>query len=319
MPVEPLVSVIIPVHNRAAYLREAIDSVLSQTYRAIEVVVVDDGSTDGSVALAESIARDDPRVRTVRMQNEGPSAARNAGLDHARGEFICFLDADDWIMPDKIRRQMNALHARPDVDLVYSDFWRFKDADGTVLESFRGPPPVPFPGILVYRNWFGIMAPLFRRRLLERVGRFDTSLRWAEDWDFWYRCARHTEFLFEPGVLAMVRLHASQATRDDINLTRGCLRFAAKHFSADRANRRSNMAAFHLSRAIHFKQQGSYIRCAFHLLRFAASANSPVEARFVWNLVRWAPTRTVGVLGKDSLFDSAGAAIDESPSPAEAV
>jgi glycosyltransferase involved in cell wall biosynthesis len=292
---EPLVSVIIPVYNGARFIRQAIDSVLSQIYPAVEVVVVNDGSTDESLAIAEDIAQRDARVRVVHKRNGGLSAARNTGIEHARGGYLTFLDADDWILPHKICGQMDVLRARPDVDFVYSDYHRVNDADGTVFELYRGVPPVPFPDILVYRNWLGVMASLLRRRLVERVGQFDPALRASEDRDYWYRCAQHTKFVYAPGIVGMRRLHGNQMTGDNDRMTQAQRQFAAKHFADDRLKLRSNMTAFHLARAMHDKQSGAYARCALHLARFAASANSLAEARFVWNLVR-APMVPVGKL-----------------------
>lgn len=293
---ESLVTVVIPVYNGAQFLRQSVASALAQTYPNVEVLIVDDGSTDGTGQLADLMASSEPRVRVVHKANAGLAAARNTGIEHASGAYLNFLDADDWLLPEKIARQIKRLQERPDVDLVYSDYQKISDPDWTVFDMNREAPPLPFADILVYRNWFGVMAPLIRRRLIERAGAFDPAFRSAEDWDFWYRCAQVTEFLYEPGILSMVRLHGNQMTGNDRRMTEAQLQFAAKHFSGDRKKRRSHAAAFHLLRAIRFRQADSPLRCGYHLARFAASVNSPAEARFVWKLVRQTPMTQAGAL-----------------------
>lgn len=111
---QPLISCIVPVYNGELYLREAIDSILAQTYRPLEIIVVDDGSTD---ATPDVVAGYGDRLRYIRQPNAGPGAARNHGLNLAQGEFIAFLDADDLWHPDKLARQMTRFLNRPDLDL----------------------------------------------------------------------------------------------------------------------------------------------------------------------------------------------------------
>ena len=114
-PPEPgLVSCVIPVYNGARYLAESIESVLAQEYRPLEVIVVDDGSTDGTGAVLDAFG---DRIRSFRQENGGPSVARNRGMEMSRGEFIAFLDADDLWVPDKLRLQLDAMEARPYLDL----------------------------------------------------------------------------------------------------------------------------------------------------------------------------------------------------------
>jgi len=122
----PIVSVVIPAYNAAAYVRQAIDSVLTQTYPDVEAVVVDDGSTDETGAIVDAIALGEPRVNVIHRSNEGRSTARNTGVEHARGEYLCFLDADDWILPDNIQRQIDVLSRLPGANLVYSEYHLFR-------------------------------------------------------------------------------------------------------------------------------------------------------------------------------------------------
>jgi glycosyltransferase involved in cell wall biosynthesis len=131
---DAVVSVIIPCYDCEQYVGEAIDSVLSQDHRSLELIVVDDGATDQSVAAAQSRANSDPRVRVLRLaRNLGRAAALNAGIDGARGEFICFLDADDLLSPGRLTKQVDFLRSCPEIAMVYGDFERQRE-DGTILE-----------------------------------------------------------------------------------------------------------------------------------------------------------------------------------------
>jgi glycosyltransferase involved in cell wall biosynthesis len=115
-----LVSTIIPVHNRARLLREAVASVLAQTYRPIEIVIVDDGSTDDTAAVADELARSSPEtIVVIHQPNGGPGAARQRGLERARGSFIQFLDSDDLLLPGKFTAQVGALRRQPDCQISY--------------------------------------------------------------------------------------------------------------------------------------------------------------------------------------------------------
>jgi glycosyltransferase involved in cell wall biosynthesis len=114
----PTASVIVPAYNVEPYLREALESVLAQTVTPHEIVVVDDGSTDGTGAVADEIAREHPLVRVVRQANGGPAVARNTAIEMSTGEFLVFLDADDVMLPDRIEQQLGYLLAHPEVGLV---------------------------------------------------------------------------------------------------------------------------------------------------------------------------------------------------------
>lgn len=281
---DDLVSVIIPVYDGEAFVERAVRSVLAQSHEAVEAVVVDDGSRDGSADVVAAIAREDERVRLVRKENGGLAAARNTGIEHARGAFVNFLDADDWLLDHKLRVQLDALAEEPDKDLAYSDYVKVSETDGTEFEVPRGVPPVPFDRLYVYRNWFAPMVPLLRRRLVDRVGGFDEGFRAAEDWDYWLRCAWHTEFVYVPGVVAKYRLHDAQMHRDHDRMNEAHRRLAEKHFAGDPDRLRSSLAYYHLENARFHKGRGAYLRCARHLLAYLAHARSPAEARLVWEL-----------------------------------
>lgn len=284
MSEQPLVSVVIPVYNAEGYLERALDSVLTQTHPRLEVLAVDDGSTDTSGAMLDAIAARDPRVRVFHGENGGISVARNVGLANLRGDYVTLLDADDWFERDKLERQVAALEAAADIDLAYSDYQEFDEATGAVLDVPRGTPPVPFPELLVYRPWFAPFVPLMRRRLVEAVGPFDVTMRAAEDWDYWYRCVLHTDFVYAPGNAGFYRLHGGQLHKQRERMRTAQRQFAHKHFGADRRRHRSMMAYYHLSEAKHAKGARDYLGVVSHLAQFAFSVHSPREARLVWTL-----------------------------------
>jgi glycosyltransferase involved in cell wall biosynthesis len=175
-----LVSVIIPTHNRAALLAEAIDSVLQQTFSDFELIIVDDGSTDDTPQVVA--AYDDPRIVYIRQDGQERGAARNRGVAAAHGEFITFLDDDDWFLPHKLAVQVPYLQANPEVGMVISGWDRVLE-DGTIVRAERPWLHHPEP---VLRNWLfaamcHVAAMLMRRTWFERVGGFNQEIISGED------------------------------------------------------------------------------------------------------------------------------------------
>ena len=243
----PRVSVIVPAFNYAQYLGEALGSMLAQTFADWECVIVDDGSTDDTPAVARGFVARDPRFRYVRQDNAGLAAARNRGLAESTGEYVQFLDADDRLSPRKLEKHAAFLDAHPDVEFVYSlaTFFRTEEPD-RVLYSLHGHLSRPLmqrvsgnAAALEKLEQFNIMvavAPLVRRRAFERAGTFSESARACEDWDMWLRCAVagcRFEFLDAGESLAFVRTHAASMSHDSERMMRGLID-AAKSFSGAR-------------------------------------------------------------------------------------
>lgn len=192
----PLVSVIVACFNAAAYLRAAVRSALDQSLREIEVIIVDDGSTDGSQAIAQALAAADRRVRLHQMaSNGGPAAARNRGFDLAQGRFVAILDSDDLYHPERLKRLVAVCDA-VEADMIADDLIIFDDADRTPPASFFGPPRSKRGGWVSLAGYFresvlygrtpnlGFLKPLIRLDLIRAHGvRYDESLRIAEDDD----------------------------------------------------------------------------------------------------------------------------------------
>jgi glycosyltransferase involved in cell wall biosynthesis len=200
---DPLVTCIVPVHNGARYLGEALESILAQTYRPLDVIVVDDGSTDATPTVAAHYV---PPARYVRQAHAGVASARNRGLNEARGDYVAFLDADDRWHPEKLARQMARFAARPELDLSVTggqNFWMPGLAE--VDERSRDPRYTePWPG---YGSPVTLLA---RRAVFDRVGPFDTRFTVSEDRDWFIRAAEIglvSELLTE--VLVYRRLHGA--------------------------------------------------------------------------------------------------------------
>ncbi|GGK08949.1 glycosyltransferase [Luteimonas terricola] len=186
----PETSVIIPTWNRRGLIARAVDSVLAQTRPVEEIIVVDDGSSDGTGEyLAERYGE---RIICVRQDNAGVSAARNRGLALARGRYLALLDSDDEWLPEKTARQVEFLEARPDIGMVLCNVFRV-NPDGSLIDVFDRRRQVPVDGPAL--RWVlcdPALAPLsvlMQRQVYETVGGFDESLRTAEDLDFHLRVA----------------------------------------------------------------------------------------------------------------------------------
>jgi hypothetical protein len=189
-PEPGLVTTIIPVYNRARMLREAVASVVAQTYRPIEIVIVDDGSTDDTPAAADQLAEHHPEVRVIHKENSGVGMARETGRLAARGEFVQHLDSDDVLYPDKFSLAVAGLRQHPECDVSYC-WTRVRLDDGTFDE---GPAKrtgeridTMFPAML-HSRWWHTITPLYRASLLDRAGPW-LPLRNEEDWEYDARVA----------------------------------------------------------------------------------------------------------------------------------
>ncbi len=200
----PRVSVVIPCYNTGQYLAEAIQSVLDQTYRDWELIVVDDGSTDNTREIAYSFS--DPRIRYVYQENRGLSAARNMGIHSSQGEFLQFLDADDLILPAKFEQQVKLLDAHPQYGLVYSQSRYLQDGHLDTI-CCECTPSGNVLSELVAENLFPVHAALIRRACFEHAGLFCEELTaGGEDRDMWLRMAyAGILFLFHDDLLALYR------------------------------------------------------------------------------------------------------------------
>lgn len=206
---KPLVSVVIPNYNYAQYISETIESVLGQTYANLEVIVVDDESTDGSLDVLIKFA---DRITIIEQKNQGVSRARNNGAAKAGGEFLAFLDADDIWLPEKIERQMQRFNDEPELGMVHCSM-TYIDPGGNVcgenrdgMEGFVADELLKFErGVVVGVGSTSLMP----RTVFEELGGFDHRLSTAADWDLSYRLASKYKIGFVAAPLVLYRVHSS--------------------------------------------------------------------------------------------------------------
>jgi glycosyltransferase involved in cell wall biosynthesis len=209
----PRVSVIVPTYNRERYLQEAIDSVLHQTLSALELIVIDDGSTDATPALVSAIH--DQRLRYIIQPHRGLSAALNRGLESARAEYVARLDSDDVFLPDALSTLLSILETDRTVDVVWAR-GQFMDQEGRLQPRTCGSRE-HFPGemlrSLAYEDCTTNDAMLVRKSCFTQVGPYDETLAFSEDWDMALRLARHFRFRFVDKVVVHIREHDDTMTK----------------------------------------------------------------------------------------------------------
>lgn len=206
----PLVSVIIPCYNGEAYLEETIESALAQSYQPLEVIVVDDGSTDGSREIAQRFP-----IRYMHQQNQGLTRSRNRGVRESRGSYVVFLDADDRLRPNAIETGMRVLTERPECAMSVGDHV-FISADGSYQDDSHkhGQLQIGYESLLKSNCIEMISSVLFCRGVLEDAGGFDAGLRVAEDYDLYLRIARDHPIACHPAVIAEYRMHRSNTSHN---------------------------------------------------------------------------------------------------------
>lgn len=208
----PKVSVILPAYNCARYLPDSVGSVLSQEFGDFELIIIDDGSSDGTGEFAKKNFAD-PRIVYARQEHSGLSAARNNGLRRARGEFVAFIDADDIFMPQKLMSQTVIFESKKGIDAVYTtEKYFFEDDKTRLIDS----PYTKLSGDLFFflkrSNFIHVSTVMLRRSSLAGI-EFDASLKSHEDWDFFLKLsARGTRFHYLPEALSLVRVRRTSMT-----------------------------------------------------------------------------------------------------------
>jgi len=222
----PLVSIVIPCYNSRQYIGEAVESSLAQTYAPCEVIVVDDGSTDGSAEWLR--AQYGERIRLIEQPNRGAAGARNTGIREARGEFIQFCDSDDRLLPHKVQAGWETFQQKPETILVYTDY-RIVWPDGTTEAPFPDldlPSGDVFCSLLYgYGNFVGTSTVMARRQAVLDAGGFDEakSLRVTQDWDLWLRMAASGPFVAIHEAQMLYRKRPGSLASDAIAMAEGRL------------------------------------------------------------------------------------------------
>jgi glycosyltransferase involved in cell wall biosynthesis len=198
------VSVVIPAYNAVNFLPETLASVQSQSFLDFEVLIVDDGSSDGTkIWFSQSIS--DPRIKLVSQANQGLSGARNTGIEQSKSEYIAFLDADDTWAATKLEKQVAFLDENPTVGLVHT-WYAMMDMDSVLTgTTFKNRTAGHVHRQLLVQNSIGVASVMARRECFQRVGGFNRKLRAVEDWDMWIRISRFYEIGLIPEILTFYR------------------------------------------------------------------------------------------------------------------
>jgi glycosyltransferase involved in cell wall biosynthesis len=219
---KPKISVIIPAYNSGSFLAEAIESALSQTYRSIEIICIDDGSTDNTRDVALSFGS---KVKYVYQDNRGVSAARNAGIRLSQGRFIAFLDSDDKWDSRKLEKQAALFSQNPKFGLVHSDvyYWGPGQDQKTMSQRERQVIDGDCYLRLFFSNPVITSTVLIRKECIDFVGPFDETLSVSEDWDLWIRISRYFRLAYISEPLVAYRLHEGSLTTNSIKMRQGDL------------------------------------------------------------------------------------------------
>ena len=231
----PLISVIIPAYNAEEFIAETLDSVLIQNYRPIEVIIINDGSTDRTAEIIKDYQliknskfynSDEINLVYIFQENAGQSKARNAGIRAAKGKYIAFLDADDLWTPIKLERQMKYLESNSEISLVFGDMMIF-DKEGILVDSaFKkyGYPECDKNGRvlnafenLLDQNFISVGTVLLKKNCLEVSGYFDESIRYAEDYDLWLRITLKFGIGCIPEIFRLKRMHDFNLSNNKVN------------------------------------------------------------------------------------------------------
>lgn len=291
----PLVSIITPTYNRADFLKQTIESVLAQSYKNIEHVIIDDGSTDNTKALIEKYL-DTGKVRYFYQDNSGQSVARNKGLKEAEGDFVCFLDSDDYFLPKKVEQQIQAFQNNPTVDLAYGDYI-FVDANGSTLnEENMTRYSGNITRELLKDNCVSMNTTMVRKSAIKAIGGFCEHIKVADDYDLWLRLSAQSNFLYIPSALSAYRLMDNQISSNKKARFESneeiITRFIKEHPSLlsqqeqiETFNRLYVRAARHFSGQKELQLSSHYLIKAFQE-DFFAKRNWRALLRFVLNLLR---------------------------------
>lgn len=238
----PKISVIIPIYNGAKTIQETIESVLAQTFSDLEIVAIDDGSTDRTVEVVRSIK--DPRVKLFSYANAGQAASRNRGMERASGEYFAFIDADDLWTPQKLETQLKALEENPEAGVAYSWVDYINESNQYVRSGGRLQVNGEAYGHLLLTDFLENGSnPLVRRSAIDTVGNFEESLPPSEDWDLWLRLAAKYEYVCVPQMQILYRISSTSQSSNVERVEASCRRVLDRAFSSSAAQKWQHLKA----------------------------------------------------------------------------
>jgi glycosyltransferase involved in cell wall biosynthesis len=285
----PLVSVIIPTYNHASYLKKAISSIQEQTYANIEIIVMDDGSTDNTKDLISDL-RD---IRYFYQENAGLSAARNNAIAYSQGEYLLFLDADDWLYPDAVSIQMSYLSVDPELYFVSGNHMKILVDDNRIFQS--APYDIEdgnFLSILRFHYIAHPAAVMFRRKVFDEYT-FDESLKSCQDFDLYLSIARNHKVRHHSQLVSAYRLHSSNMSSNHVFMLEEILLVMEKHRPHLKTKEALKALAEGEKMFINFYTQGLYwrklrknkIRATKEERNFLRKYNPSLYMRYVGNLI----------------------------------
>lgn len=225
----PTISVIIPAYNAERTIASTIASVQKQIFTDLEIIVVNDGSTDRTLEVLQQIS--DPRMKVLSYENSGVSVSRNRGIAQATGEYIAFLDSDDLWTPEKLELQLTALQQSPKAGVAYSwTYFMFEDEKLSFVENSHSFEGNVYADLLLTNFLHSGSNPLIRREAVESVGLFDPVIKSVEDWDYYIRLAKKWDFVLVPKAQILYRQHLSSISYNIEVMQQHCLQLMEKAF-----------------------------------------------------------------------------------------
>jgi glycosyltransferase involved in cell wall biosynthesis len=229
-----LISIVIPAYNLEKYLREAIESVLAQTYKNYEIIVVDDGSTDRTASIAKGYAE---QIKLIQQENKGLGGARNAGILAAKADLVGLLDADDEWKPDYLERMISLIHKQPDAAVYYSSAQAMDESGNDLPQIFGGElPSNKIYRVLLRSNFIIPSTVIFRRCVILEAGLFEEKnrdLHGCEDWDLWLRLSPEHKFVGMSEPLVRYRLHANTFSANPQHMQKAVRSVVEKNFGLE--------------------------------------------------------------------------------------
>jgi glycosyltransferase involved in cell wall biosynthesis len=261
IPAEPLVSIITPTFNRADFINKAVNSVLAQTYNNFEFLIVDDGSTDNTRELLQP-ALADTRLRYFHQENQGQSIARNLALSKARGDFICFLDSDNYWPGKKLSTQIDLFRQHPEYDVIYGDIIVVDENDKEITRRNMRRYSGQIAKYMVRDNCVSMNTAMARRKCFEELGGMSGKRRVADDYELWLKFSAKYRFLYVPEFLAYYRVMDDQISSDKTRRFDSNWQIISdfrREFPDAMTEREfdSGFAAFHRRKARYLASQGS--------------------------------------------------------------
>ncbi len=286
---KPKVSVIIPAFNTERYLAEAIRSVLDQSYGDYEIIVVDDGSSDGTLDVARSF---EPRIKALTKSNGGPASARNLAIRNSQGDYIAFLDSDDLWAPDKLEEQVAYLDKNPAAGLVYGEALMFTgDGADRIIGEKIGYTFNPSFRSLLFGDYIPNSTVVFRRACVDKVGLLNETLIEGEDYEYWMRVAKHFAMAGIPRHLAYYRIREGNLLGDGSDINKGlnisiaAIREIEKLYpelwEECRVDRQKLLARLHVRAGFAWKRKSDWRQCAVKFREALSYSSNPIVFRWM--------------------------------------